>query len=75
MRLPQVTITTNLPPSSWAILDVLRRGAGRRGEWAALMCADAEHPGTQWAWVAVPGKHRTWRLAWQAMGEALETRH
>ena len=74
MRLKPVTITTQLPPSSWAIIDVLRTRR-HRGEWAALMCADAEHPGTQWAWVAIPGTHRGWRQAWQAMGEALETRH
>lgn len=70
------------PPGDWHVLDVMREKAGK-WDWVALMidvdpdehCSVYGRRATHSAWVRVPGKHRNWDAAWDALADRLATRH
>ena len=67
--------------AGWYALDVMRKQS-RKWDWVALMID--VHPdefksyrtrAAREKWVPIPGKHRNYEAAWDAMEQMLETRH
>ena len=68
------------PPDGWFVLDVMKLKKLRKWDWWALMIevAPDEHKHCRRArevYVRIPGKHRTYEDAWEAMEEMISTRH
>ena len=73
----------NTPPAGWFILDIMRRGEGRKWDWVALMIDvdpdDVEKlprlRAARQCWVRIAGKHRNRDDAWTALEDLMATRH
>ena len=73
----------NHAPAGWFPLDVMKIDSLRKLDWCALMIdvhpdvlkCPSGVPRAQEAWVRIPGKHRTWEAAWDALEEMIATRH
>ena len=70
------------PPSGWFVLDVMETRSGNTPDWVALMIDVA--PDREWrhggctshsVWVRIPGKHRNYETAWDALETMIATRH
>jgi hypothetical protein len=69
------------PPAGWFVLDVMKTNSRKR-DWVALMI-DVDPDDfiarrantTKERWVRIPGKHRTWEAARDALEDLLATRH
>ena len=69
------------PPAGWFVLDVMQEPR-KRVYWIALMIdidPDGDdfknHAPTRSVYVRVPGKHRNWHAAYEAIEDMLATRH
>ena len=67
------------PPDGWFVLDVMKLKKLRKWDWLALMIdidSDDKHcRRVREVYVRIPGKHRTYEDAWEAMEEMISTRH
>ena len=68
------------PPDGWFVLDVMKLKKLRKWDWCVLMIDvdPDEHKHCRRArevYVRIPGKHRTYEDAWEAMEEMISTRH
>ena len=65
-------------PDTWLVLDVMRRKA-RSQAWTALVVNVHPHdcpPGARrQGWLPVPGRHASKDAAWDALRDAIATRH
>jgi hypothetical protein len=71
------------PPPGWHVLGVVRE-TSRKWDWVALLIdVDPDdfvnhRPGThstRHRWFRIPGKHATREAAWDALDDAMATRH
>jgi hypothetical protein len=65
-------------PAGWIVLDVYPREAHAR-DWTALVVnihpRDCPPGALRQGWLPVPGKHRNRDAAWDALEDAIATRH
>jgi hypothetical protein len=68
-------------PTGWHVVTVCKATTGRTWDWAAFMIDTPpapDHLRRTWdreAWVTIPGKHRTYAAACEALESAMATRH
>jgi hypothetical protein len=73
-----MTPTLDRPPAGWHVLVVVRR-TSRKWDWSALMIDvhpdEMKHSPCKEAWVRVPGKHRNYDAACEAVEAMIATKH
>ena len=69
------------PPADWHVLDVMRKRS-RAWDWCAAMIdvdpddfRERRCGPYQFRYVTIPGKHRNYEAAWDALEAMLATRH
>jgi hypothetical protein len=69
------------PLPGWFVLDVMRWQA-RKSDWVALMIdfdpddfRNRNRSPSGSCWVRIPGEHRDWESAWDALEDMMAMRH